>query len=113
MSTATGEGTSTVSWQWVGRVVACVILVLGSLVFVTFLETGSRVALALSLLGMVGVLIYLFGLERPARPSATWARRVGWLMMAAFSLTPTSLLIGPLMLVLLALPTVLHREARS
>jgi hypothetical protein len=113
VSTATGEGTPTVTWQWVGRVVACVILVLGSLVFVTFLETSSLVWLALSLLGVVGALIYIFGLERPARPTATWARRGGWLMMVAFSLTPTSLLFGPLMLVLLALPTVLPRAVRS
>lgn len=113
MSTATGEGTPTVTWQWVGRVVVCVILILGSLVFVTFLETGSLVWLALSLLGVLGALIYLFGLEFPARPISTRARRGGWLMMAAFSLTPTSLLVGPMMLVLLALPTVIHRTARS
>ena len=113
MNTPTEERTPTVTWQWVGRVVASFFLFLGSLVFVTFLDTGSLVWLALSLVGVAGALIYLFGLERSSHPLARWARVVGWSMMAGFSLIPTSLLLGPMFLVLLALPTLFPRSERS
>jgi hypothetical protein len=79
------------------------------LVFVTFLETGSVLNLALALLGFGGALTYLFGLERSSHPPSRWAQLVGWLMMAAASLVPSNILFVPAGLVLLALPAVFVR----
>jgi hypothetical protein len=100
-------------WQWVGRVVACFFLILGALVFSTFLDTGSPVWLALSIMGVSGALLYIVGLERSSHPRSRWVQLVGWLMMAGFSLIPTSLLFVPLILALFALPTLFHRFQRS
>ena len=99
-------------WQWTGRGVICVFLILGSLVFVTFLDTGSPVWLALALTGVGGALLYIVGLERTTHPSSRWIQLAGWFMMAAFSLIPTSLLFIPLVLVLFALPALLPRFQR-
>jgi hypothetical protein len=113
MSTSTHGRTPTITWRWVGRVVASVFLILGSLVFVTFLDTGSLAWLAVAFVGAGGALVYSVGLERPGHPLSARRRRLGWLLMAAFSLIPTSLLFGPLILVLLALPTLFPRPATS
>lgn len=93
--------------------VGCFFLILGSLVFVTFLETGSVLALVLAALGVGGALTYLFGLERSSHPLSRRAQLVGWLMMATFSLIPTSLLFLPLVVVLSALPALFLRFQRS
>jgi hypothetical protein len=113
VSASTDERSLRVTWEWVGRVVASVFLILGSLVFVTFLDTGSPVWLVVAFMGAGGALVYIVGLERPGHPLSARARRVGWLMMAAFSLIPSSLLFVPLVLVLLALPTLFHRPRTS
>jgi hypothetical protein len=100
-------------WRWTGRGVACVFLILGSLVFVTFLDTSSPVWLALAFTGVSGALLYIVGLERTTQPSSKRIQLAGWSMMAAFSLIPTSLLFIPLVLVLLALPALLRRFQNS
>jgi hypothetical protein len=107
------ERSPTVVALWTGRVVACFFLILGSLVFVTFLETESALFLVLAVLGIGGALAYVFGLERSSHPSSRSAQLVGWLMMAAFSLTPTSFLFLPLVVVLSALPGLFLRFQRS
>jgi hypothetical protein len=113
VNTSTEERPLTVAAVWTGRVVACFFLILGSLVFVTFLETGKLVWLALSVDGVGGALLYIVGVERSRRPSSRWVQLVGWLMMATFSLIPTSLLFLPLVVVLCALPALLLRFQRS
>jgi hypothetical protein len=102
-----------VTWQWVGRVVACFFLILGSLVFVTFLETSSLLVLALAVLGAGGALLYIVGLERSSHPPSRRVQLAGWLMMAGFSLIPTNLLFVPMVVVLLALPALFLRFQRS
>jgi hypothetical protein len=92
--------------MWLRRVAASLILVLGVLVFSSAVETGSVLLFALSADGVVGALLLIFGIERPAHPLSRWARPIGWAMMFAFSLVPTSLLFAPALVVLLALPTV-------
>lgn len=96
-------------WDWTGRAVACFFLILGSLVFVTFLETGTLWTLGFAIAAIGGALLYIFGLERPAHPAARWARPVGWSSMAVACLLPSSLLFIPLALAMLALPSVLRR----
>jgi hypothetical protein len=98
--------TSETARRWLGRVAASLILVLGVLVFISAVETGSLLLFGLSALGVVGALGFAFGFERPTHPKATPARAVGWVMMLGFSLVPTSLLFLPLLVVLLALPCV-------
>ena len=113
MSTSTEEKSSTVVWQWVGRAVACLFLILGSLVFVTFLETVELLWLVLAIMGVGGSLLYIIGLERSIHPRSRWIQLTGWLMMACFSLIPTSLLFIPMLLALLALPALFSRFQRS
>jgi hypothetical protein len=113
MSMSSEERTSTVVWQWTGRIVACFFLILGSLVFVSFAETGSLWLLAFAIMGVGGALLFIFGLERTRDPRSRWAQLVGWLMMAVFSLVPTSLLFLPLVLALSALPGLFLRFQRS
>jgi hypothetical protein len=98
---------------WTGRLVACFILILGSLVFVTFLETGQLSWLAFSLAGVGGALLYIVGLEASRHPRSRWVQLAGWLLMATFSLIPTSLLFLPLVVVLSALPALFLRFQRS
>jgi hypothetical protein len=98
--------------QWTGRAVACFFLVLGSLVFVTFLDTGKAVWLVLAITGVGGALLYIVGLERSAHPWSRSMQLAGWLMITAFSLIPTSLFFIPLILALLALPALLPRFQR-
>jgi hypothetical protein len=112
MSAATGDSRPAVVATWTGRVVACFILILGSLVFVTFLETGRARDLVFAVLGAGGALLFIVGLER----SGSWSRWVqiaGWLMMAGFSLIPTSLFFIPMVAVLAALPGLFHRFQNS
>jgi hypothetical protein len=113
VSTSTEGRPLTVVALWTGRIVACFFLILGSLVFVTFLETGKLVWLALSVVGVGGALLYIVGLERSSHPRSRWAQLVGWLMMAAFSLIPSSLLFLPLVLALSALPGLFLRFQKS
>jgi hypothetical protein len=97
---------------WTGRVVACFILILGSLVFVTFLETGLGRDLVFAVLAVGGALLFIVGLERSG-PSFRWVQLAGWLMMGGFSLIPTSLLFIPMVAVLAASPGLFRRFQRS
>jgi hypothetical protein len=106
---ATGRPkTLSTAWWWTARFVASAFLLLGALVFSSFLETGFPFYLAMSVLGFGGAAVFVFGIERLHHRSARLARQVGWAMMAVFSLIPTSLLFVPLMVVLLALPAVVR-----
>jgi hypothetical protein len=91
---------------WLGRVAASLVLVLGALVFTSALETGSVLLFALAGDGILGALLLIFGIERPAYPLSRFARLIGWAMMFAFTLVPTSLLFIPTLIVLFAIPTV-------
>jgi hypothetical protein len=113
VGTLTKEVRASVVWQWTGRAVASFFLILGSLVFVTFLDTGKAVWLILAITGVGGALLYIVGLERTGQPVSRWMQLGGWLMMAAFSLIPTSLLFLPAILVLCALPALLIRFQNS
>lgn len=113
MRTSAEERPLTVAALWTGRAVACLFLILGSLVFVTFLETGELLWLALSVAGVGGALLYIVGLERSTHPRSRWVQLTGWSLMAAFSLVPTSLLFLPLIVVLSALPALFSRFQRS
>jgi hypothetical protein len=92
--------------MWLGRVAASLILVLGALVFTSAVETGSVLLFALAGDGILGGLLLIFGIERPAHPLSRFARPIGWGMMFAFTLVPTSLLFLPALVVLLASPAV-------
>jgi hypothetical protein len=113
VSPSTDDGRLAVVAIWTGRVVACFILILGSLVFVTFLETGLLRDLVFAVFGVGGALLFIVGVERSNRPSSRWVQLAGWLMMAAFSLIPTSLLFLPMVLVLLAVPALFLRFQHS
>jgi hypothetical protein len=91
---------------WLGRFAASLLLVLGALVVSSAVETRSVLLSLLAADGLLGAGLLIFGIERPAHPFAASARRIGWAMMLAFSLVPTSLLFVPLAVVLLALPSV-------
>jgi hypothetical protein len=108
--TTTEERPLTVAALWTGRVVACVFLILGSLVFVTFLETDEWWTLGFAVAAFGGALLFIFGLERPDHPAARWARPAGWFLMAVASTVPSSLLFIPFFLALLALPALLMRR---
>jgi hypothetical protein len=92
--------------------IACFILILGALVFGTFLETGLLRDLIYAVLGAGGALLFIIGVERWSRPSFRWVQLVGWLMMAGFSLIPTSLFL-PVVVVLAALPALFVRFQSS
>ena len=113
VSTSTAERPLTVVASWTVRIVACFFLILGSLVFVSFSETGSLWLLAFAILGVGGALLSIVGVERSSDPRSRWVQLAGWLMMAAFSLIPTSFLFLPLVLALSALPGLLLRFQRS
>jgi chromate transport protein ChrA len=112
VSTATDDSRLAVVATWTGRVVACFILIIGSLVFVTFTETGLVRDLVYAVLGVGGALLFIVGLER-SRPSSRWVHLAGWLMMAGFSTLPSSLLFIPMVAVLAALPGLFHRFQKS
>ena len=112
MSTATDDSKLAVVATWTGRVVACFILIIGSLVFVTFLETRLVRDLVYGVLGVGGALLFIAGLESSS-PAFRWVQLAGWLLMAGFSLIPTSLLFVPMVAVLAALPGLFHRFQRS
>jgi len=112
MSTSTDDSRLAVVAIWTGRVVACFILILGSLVFVTFLETGLPRDFVFAALGVGGAILFIVGVERSSRPSFLWVQLTGWLMMAAFSLLPTSLLFLPMVVVLSAMPGLFVRFQR-
>jgi hypothetical protein len=44
---------------WTGRLVACFVLILGALVFVTFLETLEPLWLVLYVVGVGGAILYV------------------------------------------------------
>lgn len=85
-------------------------LILGALVFVTFLETGEWWTLGVAVAALGGALIFIFGLERPHHPAASWARPVGWFLMGVASTVPSNLFVIPFLFVVLALPAVLMRS---
>ena len=89
---------------------ACFFLIIGALVFVTFLETGEWWPLWIALAALGGALLFIFGLERPNHPAARWARPAGWFLMGMASTLPSSLLFIPFFFVLIALPAVLMRH---
>jgi hypothetical protein len=92
-----------VPW-WTGRVAASFFLLFGALVFVTFIQTGELWALGISLAAIGGALLFIFGLERPDHSFSSWARPLGWSLMAEASLVPSSLVFISVGLALLALP---------
>jgi chromate transport protein ChrA len=112
VSTATDDSKLAVVATWTGRVVACFILIIGSLVFVTFAETGLVRDLVYAVLSVGGSLLFIIGLERSG-PSSRWMQLAGWLMMAGFSTVSSSLLFIPMVAVLAALPGLFHRFQRS
>lgn len=67
----------------------------------------------LAFLALAGSLVFLASLERPNHPWARWARLVGWQMMAAFSIVPTSSMYVSMVIVVLALPAVFAGFQRS
>ena len=85
-------------------------LIIGALVFVTFLETGEWWTLVVAVAALGGALILIFGLERPHRPAAHRARPVGWFLMGVASTVPSSLFAIRFLFVVLALPAVLMRS---
>jgi hypothetical protein len=113
VSSSREERSPTVVALWTGRLVACFVLILGALVFVTFLETLEPLWLVLSVVGVGGAILYVVGLERSSHPGSRWVQLAGWLVMAAFSLLPTSLLFFPMVVVLSALPGLFLRFQRS
>ncbi|MDQ4107488.1 MAG: hypothetical protein M3138_01615 [Actinomycetota bacterium] len=56
-----------------GSRVACFFLILGALVFSSFIDTGTLWILGFAVAAFGGALLFIFGLGR----QATWARRVG------------------------------------
>jgi hypothetical protein len=54
---------------WTGRAAASFFLIFGTLVFVTFIETGELWTLGVSLAALGGALLFIFGLERPGTRS--------------------------------------------
>lgn len=111
MSTATDDSKLAVVATWTGRLVACFIPILGSLVFVTFLETRLVRDLVYAVLGVGGALLFIVGWSaRVHRPDGA-AR--GMVDDAGFSLIPTSLLFVPMVAVLAALPGLFHRYQKA
>ncbi len=100
-----------VPW-WTGRAAASFFLIVGALVFVTFVETGELWTLGISLAAVGGALLFIFGLERPEHSFSSWARPIGWSMLAVASLVPSSLMVISMGLALLALPAVFVRPRR-
>jgi hypothetical protein len=96
---------------WTARVAACFFLIIGALVFVTFLETGEWWTLGIAAAALGGALLLIFGLERPDHPAAPWARPVGWFLMGVASTVPSSLLFIPFLFALFALPAALMHPA--
>jgi hypothetical protein len=94
---------------WTGRAAASFFLIFGALVFVTFIETGELWTLGVSLAALGGALLFIFGLERPEHSFSSWARPIGWSMMAVASLVPSSLVFISIALALVALPAVFVR----
>jgi hypothetical protein len=94
---------------WTARVAACFFLIIGSLVSVTFLETGEWWPFGIAVAALGGALLFIFGLERPDHPAGLWARPVGWFLMGVASTLPSSLLFIPFFFALIALPAVLMR----
>jgi hypothetical protein len=99
-----------VAFLWTARLVACFFLIIGALVFVTFLETDEWWTLGFAVVAFGGALLFIVGLESPDHPAARWARPAGWFLMAVASTVPSSLLFIPFFLALLALPALLMRH---
>lgn len=99
---------------WIGRVVGVVFVLLSLLAFSTVFDSGADAAVVvLAFLALAGSLVFLASLERPNHPWARWARLVGWQMMAAFSIVPTSSMYVSMVIVVLALPAVFAGFQRS
>jgi hypothetical protein len=113
MSTTRTVSTASAFWMWTGRVIACFFGILGSIVFVGSFDTGGPKWRALAAIGVGGALLYIVGVESARRRGSRWIQLAGWLMMAALSLIPSSLLYLPSILVLFALPAVLPRFRNS
>lgn len=76
---------------WIGRVVAGGSIYIGLVALFAAGEVGSDqivMQVSVGLLGFVGGLLFLFGLERPAHRLSRPARPVGWVMMAGFAMFP-------------------------
>lgn len=75
----------------IGRVVGTGSVLLGVVALLAVTEVESDQVLmqvSVALLGLVGGLSFLFGLERPAYRFSRFARPVGWVMMAGFAMFP-------------------------
>lgn len=94
---------------WIGRVVAGGSIYIGLVALATVGEVGSNqlvMKVSIGLLGLLGGLLFFFGLERPAHRLSILARALGWVMMAGFAMFPGMVwfLLAPW--VLIALPAV-------
>jgi len=98
---------------WTARGAACFFLIIGTLVFVTFLETGEWWTLGIAAAAFGGALLLIFGLERPDHPAAPWARPVGWFLIGVASTVPSGLFFVPFFFALAALPAMLMRPAEG
>jgi hypothetical protein len=77
---------------WIGRVVAGGSAYIGVVALYAVSEVGSDqlvMQISVGLLGLMGGLLFLFGLERPAHPLSRLARTVGWVMTAGFAVFPS------------------------
>jgi hypothetical protein len=100
---------------WLGRVVGAGFALLGVVTLFTVAEVeADQVAtqVLIGLLGLVGGLLFIIGLQGAHRLS-TAARLIGWLMMLGFAVFPGMVWFvwGPL--ALLALPAVLMSRRAS
>ena len=91
--------------RWTARLAVALVLVLGSLVFWSAVETGHGWLYAMALTGLGGAMLFAAGVERPGTASSRVLRPVGWAMMLGFTLVPTSFLFLPAVVVLCAAPT--------
>jgi hypothetical protein len=99
--------------MWAGRAIACFFCILGSIVFVGSFDPGASRWRSLAAVGVGGALLYIAGVEGARYRGSRWIQLAGWLMMAALSLIPSSLLYLPAILVLFALPALLTRFQNS
>ena len=99
--------------MWAGRAVACFVGILGSIVLIGSFDTGGSRWRGLAAIGIGGAILYIVGVEGARHRGSRWIQLLGWLMVAAFSLIPSSLLYLPAILVLFALPALLTRFQSS
>jgi hypothetical protein len=94
---------------WSARFTACFFLIIGSLVFTSFTETGEPWLLGIAVAALGGAALFIYGLERPTDQPASWARPTGFALMAIASLVPSSLLFIPTLVLLFAVPALIAR----